>query len=56
MDVFSPLFDEVTPASGTSNALSVIGEIYLKALVNLVRVRTFLTEKPNDHSLFGLQQ
>jgi hypothetical protein len=54
MEVFSPLPDELTPASDTSNAVGVIGELCLKPPVNLVRVRVLLKEKRNDHSLLGL--
>jgi hypothetical protein len=51
MEVFSLLPDEPTPASDTSNDVSVIDELYLKSLVNVVNIRVFLKEKPNDHSL-----
>jgi hypothetical protein len=51
MEVFSPLPDELTPASDISNTLAVIGKLFLKPRVNIVRVRVLLKEKPNDHSL-----
>jgi hypothetical protein len=53
MVVFSPLRDELTPASHTSNTVGVIGELYLKPPVNVVRacVRVILKEKSNEHSL-----
>jgi hypothetical protein len=53
MDVFSLLPDELTPTSDTLNAVSVVGELCLKPLVNAVRVRVCLQEKPKDHSLLG---
>jgi hypothetical protein len=53
MEAFSPLPDELTPASDTSNTVKFINELCLKLSVNVVRVRVFLKEKPNDHSLVG---
>jgi hypothetical protein len=54
MKVFSPLPDELTPASDTLNIVGVIGELCLKPPVNVVPVRVLLKEKPNNHSLLGL--
>jgi hypothetical protein len=54
MEIFSPFRDELTATSDTSNALSIIGEPYLKLPVNVVRVRVFLQGKPNDQSSFVL--
>jgi hypothetical protein len=48
MEVFLPLFDELTPASGILNTVGLIGELSL----NVVRV--FVKEKSNDCSLLGL--
>jgi hypothetical protein len=53
-EVFSPLPDELTPVSDTPNTGSVIGELDLKFPANVVGIRVFLKEKPNDHSLLGL--
>jgi hypothetical protein len=50
MEVFSPLPDELIPASDALNTVGVIGELCLKPPVNVVRVRVLLKEKPNDHS------
>jgi hypothetical protein len=54
MELFSSLPDELTSASDTSNTVSTIGELCLKPAVNVVRVRVFLNETPNDHSLLVL--
>jgi hypothetical protein len=51
MEVFSPLSDELTPVSDTSNTVNLIGELCLKPPVNVTRGHVFLKEKPNDHSL-----
>jgi hypothetical protein len=51
MDVFLPLPDELTPASDTSNTVSIIGELCLKSPMKVVCVRLFLREKPKDHLL-----
>jgi hypothetical protein len=51
MEVFSPLSDELTPTSDTSNTEGVIGELCLKSPLNVVRIYILLKEKPNDHSL-----
>jgi hypothetical protein len=40
------------PAPDTSNTANLIGELHLKPAVNVVRVRVFLTEKPDGHPLF----
>jgi hypothetical protein len=54
MEAFSPLPDELTLASDTSNTVGGIGEPCLKPPVNVVCVRVLLEEKPNDHSLLVL--
>jgi hypothetical protein len=54
MEVFLPLPDERTPTFGTSKTVNVIGELGLKPPGNIVRVRIFVKEKPNDHSLLVL--
>jgi hypothetical protein len=54
MEVFSPLPDELTSMSNTSNTVSIIGELCLKSPVNVVRIRVVLQEKSNDHSLLVL--
>jgi hypothetical protein len=54
MEVFSPLPDELTPASDTSNTRSVISELCLKPPVNIFRVCVLLEEKLNGHSLLML--
>jgi hypothetical protein len=54
MEVISPLPDEQTPASDTSNTVGIIGELFLKPPLNIIRVRLFLREKSNDHSLLVL--
>jgi hypothetical protein len=54
MEVFSPLPDERTRASDTSNTVAVIGELCLKPPVNVVRIRVLVKEKPNEHSLLVL--
>jgi hypothetical protein len=55
MGIFSPLPEELTRASETSNTGSIIDKLSLKPPVNSVRVRVFLKEKMNDHSLLVLQ-
>jgi hypothetical protein len=51
MDIFSPLPDELTSTFDTSNIVNVIGELWPKSHVTVVRVGMFPKEKPNDHSL-----
>jgi hypothetical protein len=50
MGFFSPLPDELTLASDTSNAVSIIGELCLKPFMNIVRVHIFVKKTLNDHS------
>jgi hypothetical protein len=52
-NVFSHLPDELTHASDTSNTVCMI-KLCLKPPLNVIRVRVFLKEKPNDHSLLAL--
>jgi hypothetical protein len=44
----------LTPVSDISNTVSVIGELFLKPPLNIVRVRVFLHDKLNDQVLLVL--
>jgi hypothetical protein len=54
MDIFSPLPDELTPASDNLNTVSVTRELCLKPPMNVARVCVLSKEKLNDHSLLVL--
>jgi hypothetical protein len=54
IDVFSPLPDELRQVCDYSNTVSVIAELSLKPPLNIIRIRFCLKEKPDDHSLLGL--
>jgi hypothetical protein len=54
MEGSSHLPAELTPASDTSNTVSIISKLYLKPLVSAVRVRVLFKEKLNDRPLLVL--
>jgi hypothetical protein len=53
IEMISPLSNQLTPASGTSNIVRIISELCLKHPVNGACVCVFLKEKPNDYSLLA---